>query len=88
MISKEDCIAFCGLTAEEVDAIAEHEHLGDVAASALAHYLLHMEHGAERIRTMILDDIRSALRDGRTAHAGDLMAALRHFLAEHPEARA
>ncbi|MHB2168534.1 hypothetical protein [Alsobacter sp. R-9] len=88
MISKEDCIAFCGLTAEEVDAIAEHEHLGEVAASALADYLLHMEHGAERIRAMIVDDIRSALRDGRTAHAGDLMAALRHFMAEHPEARA
>ena len=27
MITLEDCIAFCGLTEEEVLAIAEHEHL-------------------------------------------------------------
>ncbi len=27
MISIEDCIAMCDLTREEVDAIAEHEHI-------------------------------------------------------------
>ncbi len=85
MISKEDCIALCGLTAEEVDAIAEHEHVGEVAAAALADYLLHKDHGADRIRAMIVDDIRSALRDGRPAHASELMHVLRHFLAAHPE---
>ena len=61
MICKEDCIAFAGLTAEEIDAIAEHEHLGEIGAAALADYLLHLEHGAERIRHMMVDDIRDAL---------------------------
>lgn len=86
MISREDCIAMCGLTAEEVDAIAEHEHIGEVDAAALAHYLLHEDRGPERIRAMIVDDIRAAIRQGRLGHAGELMHALRHFLAEHPEA--
>ena len=36
MITLEDCIAFCGLTEEEVLAIAEHEHVPEMAASALA----------------------------------------------------
>ena len=87
MICKEDCIAFAGLTAEEIDAIAEHEHLGEIGAAALADYLLHLEHGPERIRRMMVDDIRDALMHDRTAHAAELTTALRHFLAEHPEAR-
>jgi hypothetical protein len=88
MISKEDCIALCGLTAEEVDAIAEHEHIGEVAAAALADYLLHKDHGTDRIRAMIVDDIRAALRDGRPGHAGELVQVLRRFLAAHPDAAA
>ena len=32
MITLEDCIGMCGLTEEEVLAIAEHEHLPEVAA--------------------------------------------------------
>ena len=34
MITLEDCIGMCGLTEEEVLAIAEHEHLPEVAAAA------------------------------------------------------
>jgi ATP dependent DNA ligase domain len=39
MITLEDCIGLCGLTEEEVLAIAEHEHLPEIAATALAEYL-------------------------------------------------
>ena len=35
MITLEDCIALCGLTEEEVLAIAEHEHLPEIASTAL-----------------------------------------------------
>lgn len=44
MITLEDCVGFCGLTEEEVLAIAEHEHLPEVAATALAQYLLSQDH--------------------------------------------
>lgn len=88
MISRDDCIAMSGLSADEVDAIAEHEHLGDVQAAALAHYLLHAAHGSERIGAMMVDDIRRAVAEGRPAHAAQLLAVLRHFMTAHPEARA
>jgi hypothetical protein len=39
MITLGDCIGFCGLTEEEVLAIAEHEHLPEITAAALAQYL-------------------------------------------------
>ncbi|MBV9994553.1 MAG: hypothetical protein JO127_05005 [Caulobacteraceae bacterium] len=84
MISIEDCIAFCGLTQEEVDAVAEHEHVPEAAATALANYLLNSSGGADRIRTMIIDDIHVALDEGRVEHAAELFAALRHFLSAHP----
>ena len=35
MITLEDCVGFCGLTEEEVLAIAEHENLPEIAATAL-----------------------------------------------------
>src|SRR6266849_5956675 len=54
MITLQDCIALCGLTEEQVLAIAEHEHLPEIAATALAQYLSKQEHGMEKIRDMIV----------------------------------
>ena len=62
MIGPEDCIAMCGLEPEEVAAICEHEHICEAEAAALASYLLHQAHGAERIRTMIIEDIVATCR--------------------------
>jgi hypothetical protein len=88
MISLEDCIAFSGLNKDEVDAISEHEHIPEIAAAALANYLLKQPDGGKAIRTMIIDDIHKALEAGRVRHAEELFMALRHFLDQHPEARA
>jgi hypothetical protein len=82
-ISVEDCIALCGLDEDEVAAMAEHEHVPEIVAAALAQYLLHEPGGPARIRDMIVDDIRAAARRGDRAHAAELLAALRHFLAVH-----
>lgn len=86
MITVEDCIAFSGLTREEVLAIAEHEHLPEVAACALAEYLMHHEHGPDRIRDMIIDDIRASQQRGDKEHVRTLLHVLHHFLRSHPEA--
>ena len=88
MISVQDCIDLCGLNEGEVAAIGEHEHIPEIAAAALASYLLHQPHGEETIRTMIIDDIRTALYQGRVTHAAELFMALRHFLEQHPNAQA
>lgn len=85
MISFEDCIALCGLTEAEVAAIAEHEHVPEVAAATLGQYLLHQRHGPDTIKQMIADDIRASLKSGDVAHAAKLVSALRHFLTTHQE---
>ena len=86
MITLEDCIAFCGLTEEEVLAIAEHRHIPEMEACALAEYLLHQEHGPEKIRDMIADDVRAAQARGDHAHARALLHVLHRFLEAHPQA--
>ena len=85
MISLEDCIAFSGLTEEEVLAIGEHEHLPEIAATALAEYLLSHEQGMEKVRDMIVDDIRAAQHRDDKAHVQTLLHVLHHFLKTHPE---
>jgi hypothetical protein len=84
MITFEDCAAFCGLDADQIAAIAEHEHIPHVEAAALASHLLHSAGGEERIHRMIVEDILAALADGKPGHAAVLLAAFRHFLNEHP----
>ena len=60
MITLEACVGLCGLSEDEVLAIAEHEDLSEIAATALAQYLLSQKHGSEKVRDMIVDDIRRA----------------------------
>lgn len=86
MITLEECIGLCGLTEEEVLAIAEHEHLPEIAATALGQYLLSQEHGSEKVRDMIVDDIRHVQRSNDKQHILDLLHVLHHFLKTHPEA--
>jgi hypothetical protein len=87
MITLQDCIGFCGLTEAEVLAVAEHEHLPEVAATALAQYLLSRDQGSAIIRGMIVEDIRLAQRGGNKEHVLTLLHVLHHFLMTHPEAR-
>jgi len=86
MLTLEDCIAFCDLTEEEILAIAEHEHLPEIAAAAYGQYLLSEERGADRICQIIVDDIRHAQRCNDRAHVQTLLHVLHHFLRSHPEA--
>lgn len=79
MLTLEDCIGLCELTAGEIAAIAEHEHLPEIAALEFGNYLIHRPDGAPAIRRMILDDIEAAQRRGDRAHALALKVVLHHF---------
>jgi hypothetical protein len=85
MISLEDCIALCGLTRDEVLALAEHERIPDMAAAALGHYLLNQPTGCKAIHAMIAEDIRWAHERGDVRHAEELAVTLQHFVGSHPE---
>jgi hypothetical protein len=88
MISLEDCIALCGLTREEVRALAEHEQIEDMQAAALAQCLLGQPEGCRKIGAMIADDVNRAILRGDRRHADELLMTLEHFVIEHPEAMA
>jgi len=84
MLTIAECLDFCGLTEEEVLAIAEHENLDEMAAIAMAGYLSQSAAGEQAIKQMIADDIAAAQARGDAAHAAALKLALQHFVATHP----
>jgi hypothetical protein len=86
MLTLEDCIALSELTEEEILAIAEHEHIPEMAAAELGSYLVQTTEGETRISVMIRDDIDHAHRVGDFKRAALLRCCLRHFLEHHPQA--
>ncbi|SHH17633.1 hypothetical protein [Marivita hallyeonensis] len=86
MITLDDIEDMTCLNRAEIEAIAEHENLPAVNASALADYMMHLHHGPQQVQQMICEDIRSALHADNVAHAKELYAVLHAFLKDHPEA--
>ncbi|MCA8927974.1 MAG: hypothetical protein KDC18_07870 [Alphaproteobacteria bacterium] len=86
MLTLEDCLALCELTREEIDAIAEHEHLPETLAMEMGEYLVHTVDGQKRIRRMIEDDIAEAQSRGDHRHSAALKLALKHFCEYHKDA--
>jgi hypothetical protein len=84
MLRLEDCIALCGLTEDEVHAIAQHEGLTEIAAAELGNYLLRTPDGELLIRAMIRDDIAAAQARGDDKRALTLKLVLREFMLQHP----
>lgn len=84
MLTYEDCLGLCDLTEDEIRAIAEHEHLAEIAALELGQYLMEMPDGDLVVRRMILDDIRAAEARNDLHRTLALKATLRHFVETHP----
>jgi hypothetical protein len=84
MLSYEDCVALADLTEEEVEAIAQHEHLPEIVAAELGSYLVHDPEGVPKIKRIILDDIEEAKRRGDKQQTARLKLVLRHFVEMHP----
>lgn len=85
MLTYQEVIEFSGLTVEEIDAIAEHEHVPELVAAEMGHYLLECPDGVPCIKRIILDDIAMAERSGHTEHALQLKQVLKHFIRTHPQ---
>ena len=84
MITFDDCLAFCDLTEEEIDAIAEHEHLPKTVALEMGSHLIRGPEGEVRIQRIILEDISAAHQRGDLVHAARLKETLRRFVEQHP----
>ena len=86
MLTYEDCVGLCELTEEEVEAIAEHEHIPEIVAAELGSYLVHTDNGELKVRRIILEDIESAAKKGNAEHVITLKLVLKHFVDTHPQA--
>ena len=84
-VTLEDCIALSELTPDEVEAVAEHEHVPEIIAAELGNYLLHTPDGIPVLRKMIVDDIAAAREHGDVKKFCHLMHVLRHFMDTHPD---
>ncbi len=84
MLTYEDCLELSDLTEEEIEAIAQHEHLPEMAALELGSYLVHTSEGIPVIKRIILEDIEDARRRGHTEKALQLKLVLKHFVDTHP----
>lgn len=84
MLTLEDCVALCGLTDEEVQAIAQHEHIPEIAAVELGNYLVNAPDGEQCIKAMIRDDLSHAWACGNRDRTLALKLVLRNFILQHP----
>lgn len=84
MLSLEDCISLSGLSEDEVRAIAQHEHIPEIAAAELANYLVNAPDGELCIKAMIRDDIANACARGDRERELALKLVLRNFVMQHP----
>ncbi|MCG5243880.1 hypothetical protein MCW82_29340 [Azospirillum doebereinerae] len=84
MLTREDCLALCDLSEEEIAAIMEHEHIPELCAMEFGHYLVETARGQTVLRRLILDDIHAAEARGDHKHAMQLKRLLYRFAHNHP----
>jgi hypothetical protein len=87
MLTLQDCIAYCQLTAAEVEAIADHEHLPDLPALELGDYIIHGKDGERKIKRIIVDDLEDAVARGDEKAEKKYRNLLRQFIETHPSVR-
>lgn len=56
MLSLTDCVAFSGLTADQLDAIADHQHLPAVLAAEWAETILDRMEGWRLVEAMLTEE--------------------------------
>lgn len=84
MLTIDDCIGLSGLDEDEIDAIAEHEHIPEMAAVEMGYWLNLTEDGQREIGRFLVDDLETARARHHEPHATALAATLRHFVECHP----
>lgn len=83
MLSLEDCIAFSGLTADQLDAVACHEHLPLIIVAEWAETVLDAADGCTRVAAILVEEVEAAPRHHKD-RAADWAEALAQFRREHP----
>jgi len=84
MLTYQDCLDWSALDQGEVDAISEHQQMGQILALAYGARLTQQQNGPRIIRKIIIDDIRNAQRHNNTFHAAELKRVLLQYIKSYP----
>ncbi len=83
MLTYEDCVGLTGLEEEEIEAIAQHEHIPEIVAAEMGCCLAHEPGGESRIVQIIRDDIAAANEHHHPQEALHWKQVLTHFNQTH-----
>ena len=86
MLSLQECIDFSDLSEDEIEAIAEHEHVPEIIAAEIGATLLQTTSGVCLIKLYLLENIEQARVRGHFDKAQRLEALYRRFNRDHPGA--
>lgn len=86
MLSLQECIDFSDLSEDEIEAIAEHEHVPEIVAAEIGATLLQTTSGVCLIKLYLLENIEHARARGQFDKARRLEVLYRSFDREHPGA--
>jgi hypothetical protein len=76
-----------GLEVEEIEAIAEHERIPEMAAAELGNFLLSTSQGRRHIKRMISARLDFAYRSGNRRRANALGRVLSNYVGMHPDCK-
>ena len=84
MLTYRDCLDWCDLEQNEVDAISEHQHMDRILALAYGSRLTSLPGGTRKMRKIMIDDIRNAQQHYNAVHAAELRRMLDQYIKAHP----
>ena len=80
MVTYTDLSGMSSFTKSEIDAVAQHKHISDMAAVLLAEDLSHRNGGVLMIQRMIMDHIARAQEAGDSHEAERWRRVLQQFI--------
>jgi hypothetical protein len=84
MLTLKDCMDYCDITDEEVDLLAEHEHIPAEVAAQLACSLVQTNDGVQAICVSLSELVSDAVIDGRLDKAEHVLHVYAQFRSAHP----
>ena len=84
MLTLQDCIGFVGLTPEQVEAIADHEHLEMILATEWAECILDKPNGCMIVEGVLADEVDHWRCHGDSQRSRRYQAGLDEFVHHYP----
>jgi hypothetical protein len=84
MLTLKDCMDYCDITDDEVDLLAEHDHIPAEVAVQLACSLVQTREGVRKICISLSELASDAIDDGRLDKAEHVLHVYAQFRSAHP----